>query len=475
MGKQLLRLLAFNVVLAAFAPHALAQDNVGKAAVLAREAEKLIADGKVAEGCDKLEESQALDPRGGTLLDLALCRDKEGRTGTAYNLLEAAEKALIQEKKTDRATTAKAKKNALYLKLPRLTVNVPKDAAVAGLEIRAGKQVIPESEWGKPYPVDPGTLKVTATAPQKAPWETTVELRAGLRKVVAVPVLKAAGATTAPTGDNGTKTEPKTEPKDDKGTPKPDEKKDDEKKDETPKPTPDGGAKHESGRIVVDIAALAGLHVSAISQSSQDLITGTDYRYAVEGDNEIIGACGDTVSVPGAGDCDATYNPQVGLMLGGQAFIGYGFTDGFQLGGRVMGGAHIPTGYIIVGGPSISFRVSDPFWMGISLLAGTSSIEATVTGARGSVPEEFQTANGGDQVDIPARNLTGGLAGGDKTADASGELELGGSLEVSFVLADMPTGTASGSLLLSAYPTALWSPGHGVVFAVPVGIGYRFY
>ncbi|MBL8742979.1 MAG: hypothetical protein JNK04_17845, partial [Myxococcales bacterium] len=103
---------------------------MGRAAVLAREAETLLSAGKTAEACDKLEESQSLDPRGATLLDLALCREKEGRLGTAYLLFDQAEKVATEEKRTDRANTARSHKKDMYLKVPRVTVVVPKEVLV---------------------------------------------------------------------------------------------------------------------------------------------------------------------------------------------------------------------------------------------------------------------------------------------------------------------------------------------------------
>src|SRR5258708_5462328 len=155
--------LVFGVTQVALAD----DDAVTRAAVLSREAEKLEADGKISEACEKYAQSQALDPRGGTLLDEAICREKEGKTGTAYNLFVQAEKVAQSEKQADRANTAKQHESGLFAKLARLTVNVPKEAMTDGLEIDAGVQVIPQSEWGKPYPVDAGTLKITATAPAK--------------------------------------------------------------------------------------------------------------------------------------------------------------------------------------------------------------------------------------------------------------------------------------------------------------------
>src|SRR5688572_10390369 len=105
-----------------------AQDDKAKAALLAREADDLLAAGKVAEACDKLNDSVLLESISRTLLELAQGREKEGRIGTAYVVYERAEKVANDEIQKGRAATAKAKRNALYLRLARVTVNVPKEA-----------------------------------------------------------------------------------------------------------------------------------------------------------------------------------------------------------------------------------------------------------------------------------------------------------------------------------------------------------
>jgi hypothetical protein len=461
---------------------ALADDNKAKAAVLSREAEDLMAQGKVPEACDKLEESQVLDPRGGTLLDLALCREKEGRIGTAYFLFEQAEKVAIEEKRNDRVTTARVKKNALFAKVPRVTVTVPKTSEVDGMEVRVGLAtslktlvLMPKSEWGKGFPADVGNVKVMVTAPGKETWETTFDLKPGMKKAVTVPALKAgSGPPSFPTPV--TSQPPTAEDKKD------DDKKEDDKKDEGNKgdggpAEPSGPAVHESGRVVVDIGLLVGGHLSLITEAPLSDINGTQYLYKGAGGSEFLASCGNTQAVPGAGDCDATFKPQLALLYGGQVFVGYAITDAVQFGGRGMFTGTYPLGFQFLGGPSISFEAASPLWMGFTILVGTTQVESTVNGGKGSVPEGNRPDNADEtEVDIPVRDLAGGFNTGDKTAGAFGGFEVGGSIELSVVLVDNPTNDASsGALLFSAWPTGVWSPTGGGAVMLPVGLGYRFY
>src|SRR6185369_4715015 len=78
--------LSGALVLALTAPAFAEASSSDKAAAeaLFDEGRRLAQAGKFAEGCPKLEASQKLDPALGTLLNLADCNEKLGKTASAW-------------------------------------------------------------------------------------------------------------------------------------------------------------------------------------------------------------------------------------------------------------------------------------------------------------------------------------------------------------------------------------------------------
>jgi len=166
----------------------------GNDAVLARSlfdrGKALMGQGKTDEACDKFAESQRLDPRSGTLLNLAVCREKQGKTATAWLLFQDAIPLSRKDQRADREKLAREKLAEIEPKLSRLTIEVPSPAD--GIEVSLDGVAVGKAAWSEAAPVDPGEHQVAAKAPGKKPWSTSVQIGAKAdRKTVRVPELEA--------------------------------------------------------------------------------------------------------------------------------------------------------------------------------------------------------------------------------------------------------------------------------------------
>jgi hypothetical protein len=176
-------------------------NNQAAAQALFDEGRRLMEQGKFAEACPKLESSQKLDPGAGTLMNLAACYEKNGQTASAWvTYTDAASAAAGRH--PDWVEAAKAKAAALEPKLSKLTIDVR--AKTSGLVVKRDGVVLPEGTAGVPIPVDPGKHTIEATAPDHAPFTTTVLVGAdGAKQTVTVPELEETKGTSAASGGGG--------------------------------------------------------------------------------------------------------------------------------------------------------------------------------------------------------------------------------------------------------------------------------
>jgi serine/threonine-protein kinase len=152
-------------------------------------AKRLMNDGRYAEACPKLEESERLDSGTGTLFQLAVCYEHVGRTASAWAaFVEVAGRAKAAGQKA-REKAARDRANALEPTLPRLVIGARARGtdAIAGLEITRDGEPVGSGQWGTPVPVDPGEHRIVATAPGHKTWQTTVTVR-GDGKIVSVVI-----------------------------------------------------------------------------------------------------------------------------------------------------------------------------------------------------------------------------------------------------------------------------------------------
>ncbi|MEO8903020.1 MAG: hypothetical protein ABI488_13220 [Polyangiaceae bacterium] len=182
----LLAALAFSSATA----HAQSSDSAVAQALFDR-AKQLMAAGHVAEACPKLEESQRLDPRSGTLINLASCYEQTARLASAWTTYIEAATSAKASGNSAREAVARQRAAALAPRVSKLTITVaPALKSMAGLEITRDGAVVREPEWGLALPANPGEHEVAAKAPGHASFETKVQVTVeGSTTTVSVPEL----------------------------------------------------------------------------------------------------------------------------------------------------------------------------------------------------------------------------------------------------------------------------------------------
>lgn len=171
---------------------AFAQDSSERtvAEALFREARELMNEGKYAQACPKLAESQRLDPGGGTLLNLAVCHEKQGRTATAWTEFHDALATAKRDGRTDRQQLAEQHIAALDPVLAHVSVVVAPATVVDGLTVQLSGTALPRAAWQTAVPVDPGPVAVSASAPGYEPWSKHLEAKPGDNLRLEVPPLE---------------------------------------------------------------------------------------------------------------------------------------------------------------------------------------------------------------------------------------------------------------------------------------------
>jgi hypothetical protein len=155
------------------------------------EARRLVGAGNYGEACPKFKTSYELDPGGGTLLNLADCYDKEGKTALAWTTFKEALVAAQRDGHSDRIDFANRRIASLESRLARLTVSISAGARVRGLSVTVDGMPLADAAWDVAMPVDPGKHIVRAEAPGKRPFETSIEVdrSSSGRRTVEVPPL----------------------------------------------------------------------------------------------------------------------------------------------------------------------------------------------------------------------------------------------------------------------------------------------
>lgn len=168
--------------------------------------------GDFEHACPKFKHSHELDPGGGTLLNLAECYEKQGKFASAWSTFKEALVVAQRDGRSERVDYAKKHLAIVEPKLSKITIEVASDALEPGLEVTLDGAPLGAAAWGVGMPVDPGTHRVTASAPNKTTFEQRIEIADGSSTLKIAKLADAAG--TAPPSrpvDTDTEKKPVTE------------------------------------------------------------------------------------------------------------------------------------------------------------------------------------------------------------------------------------------------------------------------
>lgn len=198
-----LSFLALSIVCSSRA--AMAAGPSGRDAAMAealfQEAQKLMDQKNYEEACPKFAESQRLDPGTGTLLNLAVCHEKQGKVAMAWAEFNDALGEAQRDARNDRVQFAQQHIQAVEARLPKLTVTLSNEAAqIASIHLTLDGNDLGKAALGIATPVDPGEHTVEASAAGKQTFHRTVVLKESEQQKLDIPALEnapAAGSTTS--------------------------------------------------------------------------------------------------------------------------------------------------------------------------------------------------------------------------------------------------------------------------------------
>lgn len=118
--------------------------------------------------CARFEASMKLDPAVSTLLKIARCHEHDGKLALAWNDVNAAlqlnaESGQTEARRKELEEYARTLLVALEARMPRVRVRVA--GAPKGLTLLCDGRPLPVGALGDALPVDPGSHRITASAP----------------------------------------------------------------------------------------------------------------------------------------------------------------------------------------------------------------------------------------------------------------------------------------------------------------------
>jgi hypothetical protein len=178
-------------------------DNRAVAEMLFFTARGLMEAGRVAEACAKLGESYRLDAAAGTLLNLAVCHEQEGKIASAWGEFRQALFEARKSNRADREDLCKEHIAVLEPQLPFLTITVPEGAKVKDMEILRNGVALQSGGWGTELPIDPGKVDITSRAPLYLPKTKAITIAKRQHMSVSIEKMELAPVVEMVAADSG--------------------------------------------------------------------------------------------------------------------------------------------------------------------------------------------------------------------------------------------------------------------------------
>ncbi len=194
-----LTLFMLGALLASSPRVAQAQSPADKAMAetLFREGRESMEAGRIDEACAKLEGSQKIDPKIGTLTNLAACHELQGKTASAWAEFREATGLAVSSKRANIEQVARTRAGALEAKLSKLTILLSQPAD--GVDVAVDGKNIVAAAIGTAIPVDPGDHTVQAKVRGGALWSLRVVAAPGPSSMdVKIPSLQSTTPDIAP-------------------------------------------------------------------------------------------------------------------------------------------------------------------------------------------------------------------------------------------------------------------------------------
>ncbi len=150
--------------------------NKALAEALFQDGRDLLDLGRVSEACAKFAASQRVEAKLGTLMNLAACHEREGKTASAWAEFTEAITQAARAGQPEREQFAREHATALEAHLSRLLL-VPADAKP--IDVTIDDVAVDRAIVGTAFPVDPGTHVVTVSARGKKSWSQSITIGDG--------------------------------------------------------------------------------------------------------------------------------------------------------------------------------------------------------------------------------------------------------------------------------------------------------